>query len=782
MRFALATIAVLALAIPASAQVRHRRPYAESYRLNYGFDNNGGGSGCSDYTCGGACYDGHTGSDFGTPFGTTVLASQSGRVIATHNGCANYGAVGNTCGGRCGNYVQIEHSDGSRSIYCHMRLDSLRVSTGQSVSCGQVLGQTASSGSSSGPHLHYGYRRTASAAQRDPYSGRCASAATIWVSTGAYREAPGTSCGCTPSAESCNGRDDDCDGRADESLSRACSTECGAGTETCSGGAWGACSAPRPSAEVCNTRDDDCNGTPDDADVCEIDLLHAQPSVYAPPRTTDVNADGRADLCARGYGGVRCWRANGSGWDAPTAAIPWSDPSGWTDVTNYTTLRMGDVDGDGRADVCARANAGFLCALATADGFATHTTWRDGISDENGWANPRFYTTIRLADVNGDRRDDLCARDNAGFGCWLSNGTSFDMRVEGPRWSDASGWGAARHYGSIRMGDVNGDRLADVCARAGAGVECWLSDGNGFPTRVAGPEWSDALGWGAMRFWSTMRLADFDGDGRADLCARSSTDLRCARSTGTSFEPATIVAPLADESGWDDLTNYATLRVGDIDADGADDLCVRSNVGIECYAWNRTEFVRVAGPAWSDESGWSPAKHHQTIRLADVNGDGLEDVCGRAIAGWRCHPSRGDGFGDAIVLDELRDDGSWSEPRYWATILSAGHACRAEMESCNGRDDDCDGEIDEDARAEICNEVDDDCDGEIDENDVCLVVAPDAGLDADGGVPRADAGTSSGGGSMVVGGCGCRAGGGRAGAGAWAALVALALVIARRRR
>ena len=76
-RFALALAVSLALASSASAQVRHRRPYAESYRLNYGFDNNGGASGCSDYTCGTACYDGHTGSDYGTPLGTTVVASQS---------------------------------------------------------------------------------------------------------------------------------------------------------------------------------------------------------------------------------------------------------------------------------------------------------------------------------------------------------------------------------------------------------------------------------------------------------------------------------------------------------------------------------------------------------------------------------------------------------------------------------------------------------------------------------------------------------------------------------
>ena len=423
----------------------------------------------------------------------------------------------------------------------------------------------------------------------------------------------------------------------------------------------------------------------------------------------------------------------------------------------------------------------FVCALSTGTGFAAATTWRDGISDANGWDQPRFYTTLRLADVNGDGKDDLCARDSEGFGCWLSNGTAFDRRIEGPRWADASGWGSARYYGSIRMGDLNGDRRADVCARAAAGVECWLAGGDGFPTRVAGPEWSDASGWGAMPYWSTIRLVDFDGDGLGDLCGRSSTDLRCVRGTGTAFSDTVIVAELSDASGWGDRSNYATLRVGDVDGDGADDLCVRSNTEVLCYAWDAAAeggaaFARRAGPGWSDEGSWNQARYHETIRLADFDGDGLDDVCARAGAGWRCHPSTGDGFGDAVVLDELTDDGGWIEHRYWSTILSAGHACRAEMESCNGRDDDCDGMVDEHAVDEICNDVDDDCDGEIDEGLSCTDAGPIAG---DGGVAGRDGGTSPGG--ALSSGCACRAGG-RSAPPLGPLALGLALLAARLRR
>jgi hypothetical protein len=64
---------------------------------------------------------------------------------------------------------------------------------------------------------------------------------------------------CDPQPETCNNLDDDCDLVIDDGLTRACSTSCGAGTQTCAVGAWGMCSAPTPTAESCNAGDDDCD-------------------------------------------------------------------------------------------------------------------------------------------------------------------------------------------------------------------------------------------------------------------------------------------------------------------------------------------------------------------------------------------------------------------------------------------------------------------------------------------------------------------------------------------
>lgn len=87
--------------------------------------------------------------------GTPVVAAADGVVIDSYSGCThNWGkSYSCGCGGGYGNYVMISHSGGKMTVYGH--LTSLTVSTGQTVSRGQVIGYVGSTGNSTGPHLHY---------------------------------------------------------------------------------------------------------------------------------------------------------------------------------------------------------------------------------------------------------------------------------------------------------------------------------------------------------------------------------------------------------------------------------------------------------------------------------------------------------------------------------------------------------------------------------------------------------------------------------------------------
>lgn len=87
-----------------------------------------------------------------------VIATKAGTVIEASDTCPSYGEYQDTCGGGYGNYVIIDHGDGTSSVYAHMYSETVAVSVGDTVEQGQMLGMVGSSGSSTGCHLHFEIR------------------------------------------------------------------------------------------------------------------------------------------------------------------------------------------------------------------------------------------------------------------------------------------------------------------------------------------------------------------------------------------------------------------------------------------------------------------------------------------------------------------------------------------------------------------------------------------------------------------------------------------------
>jgi MYXO-CTERM domain-containing protein len=158
--------------------------------------------GNQDWNCGSVTYGGHRGTDIGIggfgPMaeGRPILAAADGEVIHTHDGEADMCTSG-SCGGGggFGNHVIVLHADGKRTIYAHLKRFSVLVETGQSVACGQPLGEVGSSGNSTGPHLHFEVRTEAGyLTADDPYTGPCGGPVSWWLSQGGYQSLPVLSC------------------------------------------------------------------------------------------------------------------------------------------------------------------------------------------------------------------------------------------------------------------------------------------------------------------------------------------------------------------------------------------------------------------------------------------------------------------------------------------------------------------------------------------------------------------------------------------------------------
>lgn len=86
----------------------------------------------------------HSGIDYGSPKGSPVYAVAKGKVVVSGYDDAS------------GNKIAIRHADNSVSYYMH--LSSRGVGVGQSVMGGQIIGRVGSTGRSTGPHLHLGFK------------------------------------------------------------------------------------------------------------------------------------------------------------------------------------------------------------------------------------------------------------------------------------------------------------------------------------------------------------------------------------------------------------------------------------------------------------------------------------------------------------------------------------------------------------------------------------------------------------------------------------------------
>lgn len=87
----------------------------------------------------------HTGIDLSAPQGTPVVAAAAGTVVSI-----------NASGSPYGNHVVVKHADGHYTLYAHLSAYSVHV--GQALAAGEQLGNVGSTGTSSGPHLHFEVR------------------------------------------------------------------------------------------------------------------------------------------------------------------------------------------------------------------------------------------------------------------------------------------------------------------------------------------------------------------------------------------------------------------------------------------------------------------------------------------------------------------------------------------------------------------------------------------------------------------------------------------------
>jgi hypothetical protein len=143
-------------------------------------------SGLLDWDCTNCTYDEHKGNDTGLKtfteqiIGVPAFSAMDGIVVYAHDGEPDM----NTdieCQG-IGNAVIVDHGNDLYGYYWHFKNGSVSVAEGEVVTAGQQIAEIASSGCSTGPHLHFELRNHEwfEGETIEPYIGECHLGESMW--------------------------------------------------------------------------------------------------------------------------------------------------------------------------------------------------------------------------------------------------------------------------------------------------------------------------------------------------------------------------------------------------------------------------------------------------------------------------------------------------------------------------------------------------------------------------------------------------------------------------
>ena len=237
-----------------------------------------------------------------------------------------------------------------------------------------------------------------------------------------------------------------------------------------------------------------------------------------------------------------------------------------------------------------------------------------GWTDASGWTDPSQYSTIRLADVNGDGRDELLGRNSDGIEVY-----EFDTQLG--QWRPQVD--GNNHRQLVSWTNANGKVISDFASPS-------LSN-EGDPHRITLPQ-----------YYSTIQAANIDGQPGDEILARFWDGMRVYKYfppagknsiDGGTWKRIGTSGPFSDADGYNDPSLYSTIQTGDVDGDGKAELVARTHTGVVVYDWKGSAWSRGRTmTAFSDPDCTDPACYLD-LRTADVTGSGTDAVIGRDTGG-----------------------------------------------------------------------------------------------------------------------------------------------------
>ncbi|MBD2040242.1 FG-GAP-like repeat-containing protein, partial [Microcoleus sp. FACHB-672] len=347
---------------------------------------------------------------------------------------------------------------------------------------------------------------------------------------------------------------------------------------------------------------------------------------WASPTLGDIDGDGDLDAFVGDAYGNTYYSQNIGTASAPAFANPQINPFNLTNVGSNASPTLADIDGDGDLDAFVGEREGNTyysqnIGTASAPAFAAHLTNPFNLTDVG------FYAAPTLADIDGDGDlDAFVGTDDGNTYYYQNTGTASAPAFAAPQTNPFN----LTHVGSNAsptLGDIDGDGDLDAFVGALYGDTYYYQNtGTASAPAFANPQ-ANAFNLTPVGSNASPTLADIDGDGDLDaFVGAGDGNTYYYQNIGTASAPA-FAAPQTNPFNLTSVGRYASPTFADIDGDGDLDAFVGADDGNTYYYQNTgTASAPAFAAPQTNPFNLTDVGGLASPTFADIDGDGDLDA------------------------------------------------------------------------------------------------------------------------------------------------------------
>ncbi len=307
---------------------------------------------------------------------------------------------------------------------------------------------------------------------------------------------------------------------------------------------------------------------------------------YGSPTLVDIDQDGDLDIFYGDYYGNVIYQENQGTALYPTFGAPQTNLFGLTSVGgHYSMPAFADIDGDGDLDLFVGKDSGDVIYQEN-QGTALYRAFGTPQTNPFGLTNGGFASTPTLVDIDGDGDLDLFVGEN--------NGDVIYQENQGTALYPAFGTPQTNPFGITKVSinsipvfaDIDGDGDLDIFVGEVYGNVIYQENQGTVKNPTFGTPQTNPFGITNVGRLSIPTFADIDRDGDLDIfVGENNGNVMYQENQGTAKD-LTFGTPEANPFGVANVESFSSPTLVDIDRDGDLDIFVGEGNGNVIYQEN----------------------------------------------------------------------------------------------------------------------------------------------------------------------------------------------------